>query len=70
MTVPPRLREQSVPMQVLILTEMLLANPGDPVDLRVVNTAQGGGYVAERLETAARDLASLAPHLLEAIDQL
>jgi hypothetical protein len=64
----PQLLNFSAPMQMLILTELLLAEPDKPVDIRALNLVQGRGpYVAQRIEEAAKDLIAMAPRLLEAV---
>ena len=64
---PAQLVTLSVPMQMLILAELLLAKPDEPVNVRAVNKAQpsASGYLAERLEEAAKGLVMMAPHLIE-----
>ena len=64
---PMQMVSLSVPMQMLILAELLLAKPNEPVNVRAVNKAQpsSSGYLAERLEEAAEGLAMMAPNLIE-----
>jgi len=68
---PPRLLSFSVPMQILLLTELLLAMPHEPIDIHVLGKVQGGqAYVAERLEEAANALVMFAPRSLEVVAKL
>ncbi len=68
---PPRLLNFSVPMQMLILLELMIARPTKPIDVRAIAMVQGGqAYVAERLEAAANELVMMAPALLEVVAQL
>ncbi len=66
--VVPQLLTFSVPMQMLVLSELLLANLDQPVDLRALNLVQGrGAYVANRIEEAVEELTMMAPRLLEVV---
>ena len=64
---PAQLISISIPMQMLILAELMLAKPDEPVNLRAVNKAQpsSSGFLAERLEEAAEGLVMMAPNLIE-----
>lgn len=64
---PLLLASISIPMQMLILAELMLAKPDEPVNLRAVNKAQpsSSGFLAERLEEAAEGLVMMAPNLIE-----
>jgi hypothetical protein len=68
---PPQLLNARVPMQMLILVELLLKKPNEPIDIRTVTMAQGGqAYVAERIEEAASGLMMMAPRLFEFVMEL
>jgi hypothetical protein len=61
-----------VPMQMLILTQLMLTDPDTPVDIRAVVMAQllNRGYVSKRIENAVRGLVLLSDGLLEVVTSL
>lgn len=66
-SMPSQLVATQLAAQMLILAELLLADLGQPVYLRAVNTAQGygTGFYSELIEHAADGLVMLSSGMLE-----